>query len=91
MSSTFTTEDHQPYPALPSIEVAQDYVYEGQVPVLYGHYWRQGSPRHLHDWTDYAACVDFSAVKGGALTAYRWSGEARIDPAHYVWVSSSVG
>lgn len=91
MSSTFTTEDHQPYPALPAIEMAQDYVYEGQVPVFYGHYWRQGSPRHLHDWTDYAACVDFSAVKGGALTAYRWSGEARIDPAHYVWVDSSVG
>ncbi|MDO0977761.1 metallophosphoesterase [Mycolicibacterium frederiksbergense] len=91
ISSTFTTEDHQPYPALPEVEVMQDFVYEGKVPVFYGHYWRQGSPRHLHDWTDYAACVDFSAVKGGALTAYRWSGETRIDPAHYVWVGSSVG
>lgn len=91
MSSTFTAEDHRPYPALPAVEVAQDYVYEGKVPVFYGHYWRQGSPRHLHDWTDYTACVDFSAVKGGALTAYRWCGETRIDPAHYVWVGSSVG
>ncbi len=91
ISSTFTTEDHRPYPALPEVEVVQDFVYEGEVPVLYGHYWRQGSPRHLHDWTDFAACGDFSAVKGGALTAYRWSGETRIDPAHYVWVGSGVG
>lgn len=90
MSSTFTTADHRPYPALPEVEVVQDFVYEGKVPVFYGHYWRQGSPRHLHDWNDYAACVDFSAVKGGALTAYRWTGETRIDPAHYVWVGSRV-
>lgn len=69
----------------------QDYVYAGDVPVFYGHYWRQGEPRHLHDWTDYAACVDFSAVKGGALTAYRWSGEARIDPMRYVSVASEWG
>lgn len=91
ISSTFTTQHGDPYPPLPDIEVSQDYVYDEQIPVFYGHYWRQGEPQHLHDWTDYAACVDFSAVKGGALTAYRWSGETRIDPAHYVWVGSSVG
>lgn len=85
----FTTEDGTPYPKLPAIEVAQDYVYEGQVPVFYGHYWRQGEPTHLRDWTDYAACVDFSAVKGGELTAYRWSGETRIDPANYVQVGAA--
>lgn len=90
ISSTFTTEDHQPYPALPAIDVAQDYVYEGQVPVFYGHYWRQGEPQHLQDWTDYAACVDFSAVKGGALTAYRWSGEARIAVDNYVQVAATT-
>ena len=64
----------------------RSYVYDGTVPVFYGHYWRHGEPEHLHDWTDYTACVDFSAVKGGALTAYRWSGESRIDPRHYVRV-----
>jgi hypothetical protein len=52
--------------------------------VFYGHYWRQGSPKHLHDWTAYTACVDFSAVKGGRLTAYRWSGESQIRADHYV-------
>lgn len=90
ISSTFTTEEHQPYPALPAIDVAQDYVYEGQVPVFYGHYWRQGAPTHLRDWTDYAACVDFSAVKGGALTAYRWSGEKQIAVDNYVQLAATA-
>lgn len=68
--------------------VDQTYVYPAGIPVFYGHYWRQGSPKHLHDWTDCTACVDFSAVKGGTLTAYRWSGEERINPANYVPLAS---
>lgn len=86
ISSTFELEKGVPYPPLPPIEVSQDFVYEEQVPVFYGHYWRQGEPTQLRDWTDYAACVDFSAVRGGALVAYRWSGEQRIDPGNYAWV-----
>lgn len=86
ISSTFELSEGVPYPPLPPIEVSQDFVYEEQVPVFYGHYWRQGEPTQHRDWTEYAACVDFSAVKGGALVAYRWSGEARIDPDHYAWV-----
>lgn len=88
MAGNFTTADGAPYPALPDVELpadAQSYVYSAAVPVFYGHYWRQGSPKPGHDWTDYAACVDFSAVKpGGTLTAYRWSGETQIRPDHYV-------
>ncbi len=89
MGGKFTTADGAPYPDLPDTPVAAKYqahVYEAQVPVFYGHYWRQGTPEHLYDWTDYTACVDFSAVKGGALTAYRWSGEYRILPDNYVSV-----
>jgi hypothetical protein len=48
--------------------------------VFYAHYWRRGTPEHLHDWTDYTACVDFSAVIDGPLTAYR--------PEHYVSVGA---
>lgn len=87
MGGNFTTEGGKPYPPLPELELARDtqsYVYTEGVPVFYGHYWRQGSPKHRHDWTDYTACVDFSAVKGGPLVAYRWSGESRIQPDHYV-------
>jgi hypothetical protein len=83
----FTTAAGEPYPHLPELELpsgTQSYVYTGQVPVFYGHYWRQGAPEHRHDWTDHTACVDFSAVKGGSLTTYRWSGENQICPDHYV-------
>jgi Calcineurin-like phosphoesterase len=86
ISSTFTTESGAPYPDLPRIEVTPEdrsYVYAGAVPVFYGHYWRQGHPQHLRDWNSLSACVDFSAVKGGTLTAYRWSGENQIEPGHY--------
>lgn len=75
-----------PYPNLPDAEpkgVTQSYVYTGTVPVFYGHYWRTGEPEHLVDWTARTACVDFSAVnkdKGGALTAYQWSGSPRSTP-----------
>jgi hypothetical protein len=35
------------------------------------------------DWTAHTACVDFSAVRGGTLIAYRWSGEQTIELSHY--------
>jgi hypothetical protein len=87
MGGDFTTATGKPYPPLPHIDLSsidRSYVYSSEIPVVYGHYWRQGDPEHLHDWTDYTACVDFSAVKGGNLTAYRWSGEDRIQADHYV-------
>ena len=89
MTSTFTTPSGAPYPDLPSIAVANDdHVYRGDVPVVYGHYWRTGSPEHGLDWTDRTACVDFSAVKGGALTAYRWSGESTVRVENYFQLAS---
>jgi len=85
IASTFTTQDGVPYPELPALQVASaDHVYRGDVPVVYGHYWRTGTPEHGADWTDRTACVDFSAVKGGALTAYRWSGESTVRLENYV-------
>lgn len=85
-----TAADGTPYPALPDIEIStQDlsYVYTEKVPVFYGHYWRKGSPQRARDWTAYSACVDFSAAKGGKLTAYRWSGETTIRSENY-WQAS---
>jgi hypothetical protein len=64
-------------------EIDRRYTYEGKVPVIYGHYWRTGVPIELEDWTRLSACVDFSAVKGGTLVAYRWSGESSIDWHNY--------
>jgi len=91
MGGKFYTAAGDPYPPLPATAVSADHqrhVYTEQVPVIYGHYWRRGTPEHRHDWTDFTACVDFSVAKDGALTAYRWSGEDRIDPTHYVSVLS---
>lgn len=87
MGGGFTTSTGEPYPPLPEIALTgadRSYIYTAEIPVFYGHYWRQGSPKHRHDWTDYTACVDFSAVKGGRLTAYRWSGESTIKAENYV-------
>ncbi|WP_308205479.1 hypothetical protein [Mycolicibacterium setense] len=80
--------DGQRYPELPEIVVPADersYVYAGDAPVFYGHYWRKGPPRHGIDWTARTACVDFSAVRpGGRLTAYQWSGEQELRVENYV-------
>lgn len=87
MAGNLTTAGGEPYPQLPYVELPSDtrsFVYADEIPVVYGHYWRQAPPKHQHDWTDYTACVDFSAVKGGALTAYRWSGEKKIGSEHFV-------
>lgn len=89
MSGRFTTTAGEPYPQLPELPLtdgAESFVYTGDVPVFYGHYWRQGSPERGQDFTDRTACVDFSAVKGGAMTAYRWSGESTIQPGNYVQI-----
>jgi hypothetical protein len=60
------------------------YVYTDQVPLFYGHYWRAWSPTHKDDWTTYTACVDFSAINGGSLVAYRWNGEPEIKWENYI-------
>jgi hypothetical protein len=90
MSSRFKTTSDEDYPPLPDVVLpdgSQQFVYTGGVPVFYGHYWRQGSPAPDDDFTGSTACVDFSAVKpGGALTAYRWSGESTVERDNYVQV-----
>jgi len=83
----FRTADGNPYPRLPDIAVDErdrSFVYNATVPVIYGHYWRQNTPVHLEDWTDYTACVDFSAGKDGTLVAYRWDNQPTITFENYV-------
>ena len=89
MDGSFTTADGDVYPALPEDEAAareQSFSYRGDVPVLYGHYWRSGQPRRGVDFTERTACVDFSAINTGKLAAYRWDGESEIRPENYVGV-----
>jgi Calcineurin-like phosphoesterase len=87
MDGAFETDDRLPYPELPDTEMSSDiasFVYTDEVPVFFGHYWRKGNPKHLVDWTAHTACVDFSAVKGGTLVAYRWSGEKQVRGGNFV-------
>ena len=56
-------------------------LYNHDVPVIFGHYWRDWPSIEL---TNTTACVDYSAVKGGPLVAYRWSGETTLTVEHLV-------
>lgn len=56
---------------------------EDDPPVFIGHYWLQGKPRPLRP---NVACLDYSAVKYGRLTAYRYDGETRLQEEKFVWV-----
>ena len=79
-------ETRHSYPGLPDRPPrAEDrtYAYDGTQSEFYGHDWWEGVPQKLEDWTAHTACVDFSAVKGGTLVAYRWDGEQEIDPGHF--------
>ncbi|MGI9125750.1 MAG: metallophosphoesterase [Mycobacterium sp.] len=75
------------YPEVESRRVDEKYlgyVYTDHIPLFYGHYWREWEPVETDDWTTYTACVDFSAVRGGTMVAYRWSGETEIRFENYV-------
>ena len=49
--------------------------------MIVGHYWETGTPTVLGVR---AACVDYSAGKGGPLVAYQWSGETELTDEHFV-------
>jgi hypothetical protein len=54
-------------------------------PMFIGHYWLTGRPIPL---SANLACLDLSAGRGGPLCAYRWEGEALLDPEHFLTVFS---
>jgi hypothetical protein len=57
--------------------------YTDSTPVIFGHHWFKGTPTIIGPTT---ACVDYSAVKGGQLVAYRWDGEPSLDSDNFVAV-----
>lgn len=61
--------------------------YQLSDPLLFiGHYWRSGIPEPIQA---NIACLDYSAVKGGKLVAYRLADESVLDPTHFVWVDAA--
>lgn len=59
------------------------YYDERQPPLFIGHYWQKDTP---HPLRPNLACLDYSAVKGGRLVAYRMDGEKELDVSKFVWV-----
>lgn len=60
--------------------------YDAQQPMLFvGHYWRQGQPSFIRP---NLACLDYSAVNGGKLVAYRLGQEELLLPNNFVWVNA---
>ena len=60
--------------------------YDAQQPLLFvGHYWRKGQPSLIRP---NLACLDYSAVNGGKLVAYRLDQEEWLLPDHFVWVNA---
>jgi hypothetical protein len=53
-------------------------------PVFFGHYWLTGTPSLQ---SKQAACVDYSAGKGGPLVAYRFDSEQELSSERFVWVA----
>lgn len=68
-------------PPLPdsSIDPLPVQPYHDDVPVIFGHFWREWPKIEM---TNTTACVDYSAVNGGPLVAYRWSGEFVLDESN---------
>jgi len=58
-----------------------DYPHEA-IPVFFGHYWLKGRPEPL---LDNVACLDYSAVNYGRLTAYQFDGEMVLSSDKFVW------
>lgn len=61
-------------------------MYGGDQKALFvGHYWCKGQPRIIRD---NIACLDYSAVKGGLLVAYRMGRDQTLNNQQFVWVES---
>ncbi len=69
--------DGSPHPGFDDTPVADDVAtpYTSPTPVIVGHYWLQGDVGPV---ADRVACVDYSAVAGGQLVAYRFDGETTL-------------
>lgn len=53
-------------------------------PVFFGHYWMEDKFPVIQ--SENVICLDYSVAKEGALVAYRWSGEDKVDNRHFIFV-----
>ena len=61
-----------------------------EYPTFFGHYWRSPG-EEIRLYAPSVACLDFSAVDGGPLVAYRWNrGDEALRDDRFVWVSNDA-
>lgn len=78
--------EHIAQKPLPAQYLRQINNYDAQQPLLFvGHYWRQGQPSLIRS---NLACLDYSAVNGGKLVAYRLGQEEHLLQSNFVWVDT---
>ncbi len=67
----------RPHPGFDDTPIEHDVAapYVDATPVVIGHYWMGGT---VEPRSDRVSCVDYSAVAGGQLVAYRFDGESTL-------------
>ena len=61
-----------------------------EYPTFFGHYWRSPG-EEIRLCSPSVACLDFSAVHGGPLVAYRWNrGDTALRDGRFVWVGKEA-
>lgn len=96
-AATYADLAHPPYVVERNPQLREEPLPQGlelgygndQVPVLFGHYWYEGTPRPEER---NVACLDYSVPRpSGKLVAYRWSGEGELNPRNFFSMGNMTG
>lgn len=86
---TYKSISVEPIPQLPDAHIEADlgqfdtHYGPEEKNVFFGHYWLKGSPLL---YRNNICCLDYSVAKGGALVAYRYDHEDRLNPEKFLTV-----
>jgi hypothetical protein len=84
--AVFPDSDTVPGDPIPAALTKKDLSYaKDQPPVFIGHYWMPADTVK-EPLAPNVACLDFSAAKGGDMTAFRWDGESTLLAEKFVSV-----
>jgi Calcineurin-like phosphoesterase len=77
--------DNVPHEVVPgSVEALCPGYADDAPPLFFGHYWLPFEEK-AELIAPNVACLDYSVAKDGALTAYRWDGEQKLDAGRMVF------
>ena len=80
-------------PSVPENSIPEPGIWEAipvEYPTFFGHYWRSPG-ESIRLYAPSVVCLDFSAVNGGPLVAYRWNrGDDTLRDDRFVWVDKNA-